>query len=266
LDAQRLTRDGKVLASALVLSHDSQLDVLKSQCPEAMPVAVVAGDPCFDRLIASLPWRARYRSALGVPPGPEFLVVSSTWGRHGLFGHYRELLPWIMSELPADRFRVAALLHPGVWSAHGRRQVKAWLSECRASGLVLIEPETDWRAALVAADHVIGDHGSVTAYAAAIGRRVLHLPPPLSVLPAPGSAQALVASDASRLDPARPLLDQLRSARTIDREAVAGRLTSRPGHAEPALRRAMYRLLKLSEPDNVRRPVPVPVASRARGV
>ncbi|MFC7740294.1 hypothetical protein ACFQXA_03960 [Nocardiopsis composta] len=37
----------------------------------------------------------------------------------------------------------------------------------------LIPPEQGWQAALVAADAVIGDHGSVTYYAAALGRPVL---------------------------------------------------------------------------------------------
>lgn len=263
LDAQRLTRDGKVLASALVLSHDSQLGVLRRQCPEAAPVAVVAGDLCFDRLVASLPRRPRYRAAFGVTADQELVVVSSTWGRHGLFGHHPDLLPQLMTQLPASGFRVAALLHPAVWSAHGRRQIKAWLSECRQAGLLLIEPEADWRSALAAADCVVGDHGSVTAYAAAIGRRVLHLAPPVTALPAPGSAQERVTANAAALDTGRSLLDQIRGARAVDAEAVAGLLTSRPGQAAMALRRAMYRLLNLPEPGRHRRcePAPVPTAS-----
>jgi hypothetical protein len=260
LDAQRLSRDGRVVASALALSHDSQLDVLRRQCPEAVAVAVVVGDPCFDRLVASLPWRERYRSALGVTPDQELLVVSSTWGKHGLFGYYRELLPWIMAQLPPDTFHVAALLHPAVWSAHGRRQVKAWLSECRTLGLTLIEPEMDWRAVIVAADHVIGDNGSVTAYAAAIGRRVLHLPPRLHAVPAPGSPQELVATQAPRLHLTKPLPDQLRSVEPVDGRAVADLITSQPGDAGVVLRRAMYRLLDMPEPDAPVHPIPVPVA------
>lgn len=259
LDAQRLVRDGKVLASALVLSHTSQLDVLRRQCPQAEPAAVVAGDPCFDRLVASLPWRDRYREALGVSATQELVVVSSTWGKDGLFGHCPQLLPRLMTELPRDRFRIAALLHPAVWSAHGRRQVKAWLSECTQAGLVLVEPEADWRSAIIAADHVVGDQGSVTAYAAGIGQPILNLAPPISALPSEGSAQEFVTLNATQLRPTQPLLDQIVHTRALDRHRVARLLTSKPGQAAMTLRHTMYELLKLPQPGRHRGPEPVPV-------
>src|SRR2546421_1466244 len=170
LDAERLTGDGRVLASALLLAHDDERDVLRRQCPEALAAAVVTGDPCYDRLVASLPGRDRYRRALGVRAGQELVVVSSTWGRDGLFGNVPDLLPRLMDQLSPARFRVGALLHPAVWGAHGARQVRAWTRDCREAGLILLDPAEDWRAMLVAADHVLGDHGSVTVYAAALGR------------------------------------------------------------------------------------------------
>src|SRR5207244_1166809 len=81
--------------------------------------AAVAGDPCLDRLIASLPERQRYRSALDISDDQELVVVSSTWGRDGIFGSTPDLLPRIMEQLATSHFRVGALLHPAVWSAHG---------------------------------------------------------------------------------------------------------------------------------------------------
>lgn len=257
LDAQRLTRDGRVLPSALLLSHDRDRGVLRRQCPQALPVAVVVGDPCFDRLVASLPWRRRYRHALRVAKRQKLVVVSSTWGRDGLFGHVPDLLPWTLSELPAGRFRVAALLHPAVWSAHGPRQVRAWLRECRRAGLILLDPEQDWRALLVAADYVIGDHGSVTAYAAGIGRPVLRLAGPDPGV-AQGTAQHLVFAGAGQLDPGRPLEPQLANAATVDRRLASAALTSRPGQAARLIRSAVYRILRLDEPGRHRRVEPVP--------
>ncbi|MFJ9905834.1 hypothetical protein ACIRVK_23565 [Streptomyces sp. NPDC101152] len=41
-----LLEDGRPLASATVLSHPEQLERLRSSCPEAVPTAVLAGDPC----------------------------------------------------------------------------------------------------------------------------------------------------------------------------------------------------------------------------
>lgn len=258
LDAPRLTRDGRVLAAALLLAHEYERDILRRQCPEALPVAVVAGDPCFDRLMASVAWRDRYRRALGVAPGQQVVVVSSTWGRNGLFGHAPDLLPRLMNQLPADRYRVMAALHPAVWTAHGYRQVRAWTQDCRDAGLLLLEPADDWRAPVVAADVVIGDHGSVTAYGAALGRPVLQLGPG-GPAPVPDSAQHLVSAAAARLDPDRPIPAQLLAAGRADDRRVAAALSSRPGQAAAIIRRRMYELLRLPEPGRHRTPDPVPV-------
>lgn len=185
------------------------------------------------------------------------VVVSSTWGPDGLFGHLPDLLPLLMAQLPADRYRVAALLHPAIWDAHGHRQVRAWLRSCREAGLLLPDPTQDWRALIVAADQVIGDHGSVTAYAAAVGRPIL-LPTPRTT-PAVGTPQHLVTVKAPHLDVHQPLLPQLATARELDRQTVMAALTGRPGQADMLLRRAIYRLLDLTEPDRHRCVTPVPV-------
>jgi hypothetical protein len=258
LDAQRLTGDGAVLPAALLLSHERERDVLRRQCPEALAVATVVGDPCFDRLIASRPWRDRYRRALGVEPGQRLVVVCSTWGRDGLFGGVPDLLPRVLDQLPPAGFRVAALLHPAVWEAHGRRQVRAWTRDCREAGLILPERGDDWRAFVVAADRVIGDHGSVTAYAAGLGRPLLHLAPPGRAARAPGSPHRLLATAADRLDPDAPLLPQLRAARPVEHAPLRAALTSRPGRADALIRHEMYRLLRLAQPGRHRRPAPVP--------
>jgi hypothetical protein len=259
LDAQRLMRNGTVLASAIVLTHENERAVLARQCPEALGVALVAGDPCLDRLVASLPWRDRYRAALGLADHLELVVVSSTWGPDGLFGNAPDLLPRIMDQLAGSDYRIAALLHPAVWSAHGERQVRAWLRDCRESGLILIEPAEDWRALVIASDYLIGDHGSVTAYGAAIGRPVLHLAPVDRHITNETSAQHLVLAAAGRLDLDRPLAAQLRASRPLDRETVAATLTSHPGRADQLIRASIYRLLRLRPPGRHRRVAPVPV-------
>jgi len=150
------------------------------------------------------------------------------------------------------------LLHPAVWSAHGGRQGRAWLRDCLEEGLVLLDPTDDWRPLVVAADYVIGDHGSVTAYAAAIGRTVVRLADRSESI-APGTAQDLVISSANPLDPDLPVAPQLTGARAIDRRAVTAALSSRPGRADVLIRRTMYQLMGLTEPGRHRRSRPVPV-------
>ncbi|MCA2211436.1 hypothetical protein [Jidongwangia harbinensis] len=258
LEPQELLRAGRVLPSALLLAHRAEREILRRQCPPALAVAVVTGDICYDRLLLSLSERDRYRHALGIGNAERLVVVSSTWGRDGSFGAAHDLLPRLMTGLPAGRYRVAALLHPAIW-AHGVRQVRAWTGDCRAAGLILPAPTEDWRALVAAADHVIGDHGSVTAYAAAAGLPTLRLDGDWPQRCAPGTAQHLVGQKAGRLRLDDPLEPQLRDARPLDTGAVAARVTSHPGQAGERLRRVLYRLLHLSPPGRHRRVEPVPV-------
>ncbi|GIL29036.1 hypothetical protein NUM_42900 [Actinocatenispora comari] len=261
LDAQRLLHNGRVIPAVLALPHQRQLELLEHQCPPAVPVARVVGDPCFDRLVASLPHRSHYRQMCGVAPRQRLVVVSSTWGCDGVFGHHPNLLPQLMTALAASRFQVVALLHPAVWTAHGHRQVLAWLRDCREAGLMVLDPAEDWRGLIVAADVVIGDHGSVPVYAAAIGRPVLHLAPATAGATAAGSAQALLAERADTLRDDRPLLGQILAARPVDADTLAAALTSRPGQAGVLIDREIYRLLSLPALGQHRRPRPVPTPS-----
>lgn len=259
LDAQRLLHNGKPVADLVVLSHDDQLDVLRDQCPQAVGVARVIGDLTLDKLVVSLPKRAAYRTALGITDEQSLVVVTSTWGGDSLFGSHFELIPRLLTELPADRFQVAALCHPAVWFGHGPRQVRAWLADCLEAGLKLFTPELDWRAALIAADHVIGDHGSVPAYSAAIGRPVLLVDSAAHLVIADNTPQARLGTLARRLRADQPLAAQLDVDGDLANE-VASIVTSRPGHAASGLREACYRLLGLTAPGTHRALAAVEIA------
>lgn len=254
LDPQSIARGGSVVPSAIVLSHRDDLAVLGRQCPEAVPVAKVIGDPCYDRIIASLPQRAAYRRALGAEEKQKVVLFTSTWGSRSLFGQAVELLDRMQSELPADRFKIAALVHPNVWFGHGPRQVRAWLAESIRRGLILISPSADWVGALVAADLIVGDHGSLAVYGS-----VTAVPIVLAQFPnddvAPRSASARLATSALRISGDRPLVEQLAEAevsqQTVASGLIASRITSEPGRFNRNMRRLIYRMLRLSQPPTV---------------
>lgn len=117
---------------------------------------MVAGDPCFDRMIASAPLRPAYRRALGVTDGRRLVVVSSTWGALSLFGAHPDLVGKIAARLPVDDYRVMVALHPNTWHWHSPWQVDRWARAWRRAGVTLLPPEEGWRRALVAADSVVG--------------------------------------------------------------------------------------------------------------
>lgn len=83
---ERLLSRGAPVADALVLSHPEQYERLRIACPWTAPTAVLAGDPCFDRILAARPCRERFRRALGVRTGQQLILLNSTWNSESLFG------------------------------------------------------------------------------------------------------------------------------------------------------------------------------------
>lgn len=252
LSEEWLLHEGRPFAARVVLSHPEQLERLRRDCPAAVPVSVVAGDPCFDRLLASVPQRHHYRRAFGVDDGRRLITVTSTWGPGSLLERHGDLLRSLLAELPVDEYRVAAILHPNIWHGHGPWQVRSWLRDLVRSGLVLLPPREGWRAALVASDLVIGDHGSVTFYGAALGH-----PTALGAFPhdavAPDSPVGRLGRTAPHLDagkPLRPQIEEVIAGHSPGRHrAVTAQTTSVPGRSAALLRAELYRLMDLPEPD-----------------
>ncbi|WP_103564947.1 hypothetical protein [Actinomadura rubteroloni] len=262
LAPRQLTRWGRPVPALIALSHPEQLERLRRSCPAAVGRAAVVGDPCFDRIVGSLPLREVYRSALGVAPGQRLTVVSSTWGPHSLFAaHVGSLGRWV-ADLPVDAHRVALVLHPNIWGRYGAPQIRTWLRDALEAGLALIPPEEGWRAALVAADDLIGDHGSVTYYGAALGRPVL--------LAAFGDAELDPASPLMALRAACPRLERTRPLHAqlgaLHPPRLPGDILTHHGEAMANLASALYRTLRLTPPaDPPAVPsVPAPVAEKRR--
>jgi len=171
------------------------------------------------------------------------------------------MLPRLTAELPADEYRLAAILHPNIWHGHGPGQIRAWLDRARRGGMTLIDPLGGWRQALLAADAVIGDHGSVTYYAAALGTPVLLGAAPLSGLDSRSPAAAFVRA-APRFDASAPPLPQLQALLAGPRpvRGPAEFTTSVPGESAARLRRLFYGMMKVPEPEwpALLEPLPLP--------
>ncbi|MDH6114382.1 hypothetical protein P3T36_000783 [Kitasatospora sp. MAP12-15] len=268
-----LRADGQPIADAMVFSHPEQVDRLRAACPAALPAAVLGGDPCFDRILAARHQRERFRRALGVRRGQRLVLLNSTWNPTALFGDggqddvLPQLLPRLTGELPADEYRLAAVLHPNIWLGHGPGQIRLWLDRAARCGLTLVDPLDGWRQALIAADAVIGDFGSVSYYAAALGTPVLLGAAPLDGLD-PGSPVAAFVRQAPRLDPFGALLPQIERALGEHRPlpGPAELTSSDPGKSAALLRELFYRLLGLPEPAGpaLLDPLPLPPHQPAR--
>ncbi|WP_406280926.1 hypothetical protein [Embleya sp. NBC_00896] len=266
LSRAQLMRGERVVATRIGLSHERQRTRLATHCPPALAHAEVIGDPCLDRLAASASWRDRYRRALGVRPDQRLIVVSSTWEPTALDGAWPDLPNRLLAELPYDEYRVAIVLHPNQWSRHGAYGIGERLGAARHGGLLTIPPHEGWRAALVAADLLIGDHGSVALYAAAIGVPVAFGAYDARLI-APDSPMAELADTADHLTPHRGLRDQIdKAVRPAAAQLSVARGTfGLVGESLTHLRRVAYDLMGLSLPTTRMAthavPVPVPTTS-----
>ncbi|MGM9332481.1 hypothetical protein [Streptomyces murinus] len=251
LNPRHLVHDGRVVPTAIAYAHRRDLKELGSSCPGALPFAHVVGDPCVDRITAARPHREHYRRSLGLKPGQRLVVVNSTWGKNSTFDRLSSLLPQLLGQPLDDRYRIALLIHPNVFAGHGDRQVRAWLASCSERGIAIVPPEADWQPLLVAADWIIGDHGSLTAYGSLTEATILLTHAPGREV-APSSPAALLATAAPVLSSTHPLGVQLEYA--VDRRrpdqyrAVAASLSSVPGEFHRRMRSLIYRLLHLGEP------------------
>ena len=259
-----LTPTGGEPPSAMVLAHHADRGELARTYPEALPRTTVAGDPTRDRIVASLPERERYRTALGLRSGQRLLAVATTWGPRSFFTRFETLLPWLAAEVDED-CRIAVLIHTNVWAGHGPWQVRSWLSRCQQRGIHLVPPEEDWRSVLICADWIIGDHGSATLYGTLTQAPILLASSPEREIN-PSSPAAALAQLAPTLTPICPLREQLAYAaeeyRPEEYRPIASRISSEPGRFSRNIRTLMYRMLGLGQPaySAATEPLPLPSA------
>ncbi|WP_406114359.1 hypothetical protein [Kitasatospora purpeofusca] len=262
LGPEYIVRNGRVMPSAYALAHEEERAEVGRGCPEALPITEVVGDGCYDRIAAALPARERYRAALGLRPGERLVLVCSTWGSGSLFTRLDAVLPRLAGELPRRGYRTALLVHPNVAAAHGPWAVRSWATATARGAVTVLGPEEDWRPLLVAADFVIGDHGSVTLYGTMTGAPILLAEYPHRDVN-PRSPGAVLARTAPALSPAHPLTSQLdyaaRQYRRSEYAAIAARISSEPGRFDRRMRRLLYRVLGLGEPAHLPEPPVLPL-------
>jgi hypothetical protein len=246
-----LIHSGMLVPGALAVGHERELELLEEGCPEALPIATVVGDPCYDRITSGKALRGAYRAALGLEDGQKLVVATSTWRENSLLGSASHLVEQLVEQLRFPEYRVVLLTHPNIWAVHGDYQMHAWYGRWVHRGLVLAPAESDWQPIVMAADWIVGDHGSVTLYGAAVGVPVL-----LGAYPErdvhPRSGAAALGALAPRLTTAAPMVEQLADAAAqFDPDAMArtaGLITSEPGGFARHARRLLYAQLGLSQP------------------
>ncbi|WP_156096507.1 hypothetical protein [Amycolatopsis jejuensis] len=225
------------------LSHSSQLSHLE---PATAARAVVIGDPCHDRMLASTHRIPHFRRLLNSDRCTH-VVLASTWGPQSLLGSDPLLPQRFLAELPLDDYRVSLVLHPGIWSAHSPHQVRANLATALRAGLTVIPPQRGWQATILSADVVVSDCGSMPLYAAAAQIPVLFASPAADTV-VPDSPLANLIATAPHLDDA-PLRTQLATAiATGPMGSAATEAVEYGGKCAEILRPLLYELLDLAAP------------------
>ncbi|WP_280232558.1 hypothetical protein [Nocardia cyriacigeorgica] len=249
--ASALWHEGRPIPARIGLSHENQLGHIADAAPGLVDRAAVIGDPCLDRLTLLARDRDRCKRSLGLRREQSLIVMTSTWGAHSTMGRWPSLPAELIAQLPYDEYRVAAVLHPNIWTYHGSWQVRHWLARARAAGLILVTPTEPWKAVLAAADCVIGDHGSLSAYSTGLRRPLLLAAFGAAEVP-PGTSMSELGEQIPRLVRDRPLATQIRTAiETVDHallDRLAEQVFAHRGRAQDRLRAVMYELLDLTPP------------------
>ncbi|NUT97020.1 MAG: hypothetical protein HOY78_33865 [Saccharothrix sp.] len=247
----QLVHDGEVIPTVIGLSHPEQYALVERTCPEARDRCVVIGDPVADQLRASSALRERYREALHVRPDERLVLVTSTWGPNSTLAVDPDLPQRLLAELPLGRYRLALVQHWNISQAHSRYEVAQQFRDGTRCGLITIPPHRSWQAALLAADLVIGDHGSVTFYGVALGKPLL-LASDGGCEVDPASANAEVWRKARSLDLDAPLRPQVESALEDGGDpalrAITDRVLGRPGEAKALVHRVLCELMGVPVP------------------
>lgn len=250
-DGRLPVSDDGVSTMTMVLSHSEQRRYYADvQDPRAR--FLVAGDPWRDRLCASAHRASLYRAALGVDEHIRLIALSSTWGEYSLIATNPDLPLRLLDDLPWDEYRVALILHPNVWFGHSTWQVRAWMREALDAGLLLIPPHDSWRGTLVAADAFVGDHGSMLLHAGALGLPLAFGCTPNSELIEDGPS-AEIEAQVPRLErhaPLVPQVDRLFAEHDAERnQATIDQVFEYAGESHAMVRRTMYELMELDEPE-----------------
>ncbi|MFI5936648.1 hypothetical protein [Actinoplanes sp. NPDC051494] len=245
------------------LSHPDQVRRLAEVHPAAGRRGRVVGDPALGRMMANRHRASAYRTAYDAA-GRALVVLASTWGPDSLLGGWPDLPEQLLAELPADEYRLVAVLHPGIW-AHGPWQVRAWWSRAAEYGLRIVPPVRGWQAALLGASCVVSDAGSLGLYAAALDKPVL-LAPYDSATTVPGSAAQLLGQRAPRLDRRSELREQIDATMTGHvrgrYDEIISYAVDEPERTAQRLRSLLYELMRLDEPADVAEFPAVPVPAR----
>ncbi|MBM7775061.1 hypothetical protein JOD54_005265 [Actinokineospora baliensis] len=272
LSARELLRDGEVVAAAIGLSCEAQGEQLFRANPLAAPRAFQMGDPTWDRMVANGDMRDRFRRELRVGPRQRLVGISSTWGPDSTLGVDRVLVNRVLAALPRDEYRVVLILHPNVWAHHSGFGVLGMLGDAVEAGLVVVRPTTDWPAPLIAVDAFIGDHGSVSVYAAALGRPFLFAGRGDDDL-VKGSTTVEFVRAAGKFSPGRDPREQvveiMRTYAGSGVAEVARNAMGNQGRSLRLLQEKFYDLMALDRPPDVphpRRYGPLKVVRDERGV
>ncbi|WP_345496012.1 hypothetical protein [Nocardia callitridis] len=246
-----LWHNGIPVPARIGLSHENQRAHLTAVAPELLDRTVVIGDPCLDRLTALTRDRDRLRRQLGLRRGQSLIVVTSTWGANSTIGQWPSLPADLLAQLPHDEFRVAAILHPNIWTYHGAWQIRQWLARARDAGLILVEATGPWKSLLAAADCVIGDHGSLSAYSTGLLRPLMLAAFGTAEVP-PNTSMFELGQRLPHLAHDRPLAPQIRDAiDSVDDpllERLADQVFEHRGASQTRARTVMYELLNLTPP------------------
>lgn len=240
-------RDGEPIYTTMLEGSEVVRDRALDMTPELADTVAVVGELETDGFLELLARRDECRAALGVHPDETLLLISATWGEHGLLARYGGELLASAGDLPA-RYKVALRAHPHNWTSTG--EPRPALAEALAKAdprVMVIGHEDTWMTAYAAADLAVFDFGSL-ALRFALGPRPMIATPVAEGVVTEGSSMATLRSLVPLL-PEPSLSTAVALAEQVGVPAglptLRHEITSYPGEAAERTAEVLYEALRL---------------------
>ena len=247
---------GRVMYSCIFATSEHEKRIAVGYDREYESIVKVVGSLQDDQLLDMMNQRRAIRKSFGIKDEEIAVFIVSTWGQNCLFRRWGAAIINEAQKIK-HKYRFIISIHPLEYRDNpaGKEKLQQYFKLLDEEGFLIREPSEDWKKYLIACDLIITDHTALSAHGALIKRPFVYVPLPDDVIEPESPISMLKNISPVLQDDARDLNEKIEEALTkypYDRlDEVAKAINSCPGESKKRIKRAIYDLLKLEQPEQV---------------
>jgi hypothetical protein len=245
---------GQIMYSCIFASSEYEKKIAVDYDHEYDGVVKVVGSLQDDQLLDMMNQRKAIRKSFGIKDEEIAVFIVSTWGQNCLFRRWGAAIVNEARKIK-DKYRFIISIHPLEYRENpaGKENLMQYFKLLDGEGFLIRDPSEDWKKYLIACDLIITDHTALSAHGALIKRPFVYVPLPDDAIEPESPISMLKNISPVLQDDARDLPEKIEEALTkypYDRmDEVAKAINSYPGESKKRIRKEIYDLLKLKQPE-----------------